>query len=205
MNDTENQKSPAIIKPLSLKVLTAIRDDPGCATGSAWALLVAMAFKADDDGGGIWQSLGNLARQAGISKTTVKSALDTLLKSEIVVDTGKKTGQKGHQTCIYLIDLIKLGVNKYVANAEHLCRKCRADAGNMHQNGAVSQGTQVGFRPGADLDPGCKPDLDPVPGAESGYKALALKALKEEQKLSALKEPTNFLSEKEKLKAPPMF
>jgi hypothetical protein len=40
---------------MSLKVIRRIMESPGCAKKAAWALLVAMANRANDDGTGIWE------------------------------------------------------------------------------------------------------------------------------------------------------
>jgi hypothetical protein len=95
---------------MSLKVIRRILESPGCAKGAAWALLVAMANRADDDGTGMWESMGNLAKTGGIDRATAFRALPELLASGVVVDTGEKHSSRrgGVATRIYRIDLDKL-------------------------------------------------------------------------------------------------
>ena len=94
---------------MSHSVVDKILDSPGCATGSAWALLVAMGRRASDDGTGIYESLENLAWRSGVSYKTAQRALDKLLDEKKVIDTGeKKDWGKGIFTCIYRIDISKI-------------------------------------------------------------------------------------------------
>ena len=75
---------------MSIGVWLKIMKSPGCATGPAWSLLVSMANRASDDGTGIFASLKTLARDCGMGERTAWRALPKLLKSGLVVDTGKK-------------------------------------------------------------------------------------------------------------------
>ena len=94
---------------MSLEVIRRIMESPGCAKKAAWALLVAMANRADDDGTGIYESMGNLAKTCGISRSTAFKYLPELTKTGLVVDTGEKHDcGHGFQTVIYRIDTSKL-------------------------------------------------------------------------------------------------
>jgi hypothetical protein len=97
---------------MSLNVIRRILESPGCAKGAAWALLMAMANRADDGGDGIWESMGNLARTCGMDRSTAFRALPDLLESGVVIDTGAKHSlpKGGRATVVYRIDLGKLGV-----------------------------------------------------------------------------------------------
>ena len=52
---------------MSLNLIRTILENPGCATGSSWALLIAMADRADDDGKGVYASMRVMAEICGIS------------------------------------------------------------------------------------------------------------------------------------------
>ena len=94
---------------MSLNVIRRILESPGCAKGAAWALLVAMANRANDDGTGIYESMGNLAKTGGISRSTAFKHLPELTKPGIVVDTGEMHDWgHGLKTVIYRIDTSKL-------------------------------------------------------------------------------------------------
>jgi len=77
---------------MSFRLMQRIIESPGCAQGSAWSLLMAMAYRASDDGTGIWESIPNLSRRCGISPGTGYRAKDELLESGVVIDTGKRRG-----------------------------------------------------------------------------------------------------------------
>jgi DNA-binding PadR family transcriptional regulator len=84
-------------------------ETPGCAKGSAWALLVAMANRGDDDGIGIFESIKSLSADCGISESTGWRALHDLLRSGLVVKMREMHKDKsGHYTCCYRIDVSKL-------------------------------------------------------------------------------------------------
>lgn len=75
---------------------------------AAWALLIAMAYGAKDDGSSVYASIGSLARLARMSRRNAFLALDVLVKAGIVVQTGRR-GHKGKRfTIVYRIDLAKL-------------------------------------------------------------------------------------------------
>jgi hypothetical protein len=94
---------------MSLKVIRLILESPGCAKGPAWALLVAMGNRASDDGTDIWESMGNLAKTCGISRSTAFKHLPELTKTGLVVDTGEMHDcGHGLKTVIYRIDISKL-------------------------------------------------------------------------------------------------
>lgn len=95
---------------MSLSVIRRILESPGCAHGPAWALLVSMANRASDDGTGVWESIGNLARRCGIDRATAFRALPELLASGLLVDTGEKrpSHRGGRATRVYTIDLSRL-------------------------------------------------------------------------------------------------
>jgi hypothetical protein len=111
---------------MSLNVIRRILESPGCAKGTAWALLVAMGNRADDDGTGIWESMGNLARTFGRDRATAFRALPELLASGLVIDTGEwhSSPRGGRPTRVYRIDLSRLGVPRSQDATVH-CRKER--------------------------------------------------------------------------------
>lgn len=94
---------------MSVKVILQILESPGCARGSAWNLLVGMANRANPDGTGVWESVGNIAKVCGLDRATAFRAKDQLLESGLIIDTGKfhKNGG-GRYTKIYDLDLSRL-------------------------------------------------------------------------------------------------
>lgn len=90
---------------MSLNLIRTILENPGCAKGSSWSLLVSMADRADDDGKGVYASMRVMAENSGISERTAWDALKPLLEAKIVIDTGNiHDWGKGHFTRIYDID-----------------------------------------------------------------------------------------------------
>ncbi len=94
---------------MSLLIIRKIMQSPGCATGSAWNVLVAMADRACDDGAGIWasnQTIGNLC--GDLDAETVRRARKQLINDGIVVLTEETVNVKGTRMPVYRIILEKI-------------------------------------------------------------------------------------------------
>ena len=77
---------------MSLSVIRRILESPGCAGQdvAAWALLIAMANRANDDGTGVWESVVSLSKRVGF-KRRADEVLSRLIAGGFVRDTGKRS------------------------------------------------------------------------------------------------------------------
>jgi hypothetical protein len=91
---------------MSYKLVDQIIRKSRAASGSAKAILIAMATYAEDDGTDIFPAMNNLADDAGISERTAYRAVDELLELGLINDTGNKHHWgRGHYTVEYVINL----------------------------------------------------------------------------------------------------
>jgi hypothetical protein len=94
---------------VSLNVIRKILDSPGCAKGSAWEMLIAMANRASDEGAGIWESIPNLGRISGMGAAAAYRAKDSLAKAGLIVWTGEwHHNGRGQPTKVYRLDMNRI-------------------------------------------------------------------------------------------------
>lgn len=133
---------------MSLNLIRTILENPGCAKGSSWALLIAMADRADDGGKGVYASMRVMAEICGISERTAWDALKPLLEAKIVIDTGNiHDWGSGHFTRVYDIDqsaILTLGMQALQKSAKSalLCGKRTTPVQNLQSRVQISHANQ---------------------------------------------------------------
>ena len=134
---------------MSLNLIREILIRPGCLNGSAWSLFMAMANRADDDGTGIWESMPNLAKHGGITRSTAWRVLPKLLASGLVIDTGngKPTKRGGSPTNIYRIDLAKLASIECEKNQVSKLPGCQIDRLPASQDDTLGEEQRPNLEP----------------------------------------------------------
>lgn len=70
-------------------------------------ILMAMASRADDEGGNVWASIKTLARDAEMSEATTRRTIRELLKEGVVKACGQRPCKYGY-TVLYAFDMAKL-------------------------------------------------------------------------------------------------
>ena len=91
---------------MSYKLVDQIIRKSRAASGSAKAVLIAMATYAEDDGTNIFPAMNNLADDAGVGERTAYRAVDELLELGLINETGNKHHWgRGHYTVEYVINL----------------------------------------------------------------------------------------------------
>ena len=141
---------------MSLNLIRTILENPGCAKGSSWALLIAMADRADDDGTGVYASIRVIAENCGISERTAWDALKPLLEAKIVIDTGEiKDWGRGHFTHVYRIDQSAISALGML----YLQQSAKSSPGCGKRNSRVQNSLLQSAKSA------CKPVLKPVPSS----------------------------------------
>ncbi len=109
-------------------IKTILNGRPSCPSVNAWAMLIAMANRADDDGNGVWESIPSLGRMSGMNRRTAFRAKSELEKAGIVAWTGRWHAN-GHRqpTKEYSLDLGKVSGLEEMVTEQHQCQTDTSD------------------------------------------------------------------------------